>query len=181
MRTHNGAINAVVDDLSDAALEEAEALDAEGAPGSRGPLHGVPITIKENVDQAGLATPNGVTAFKGIIAPDDSPVVRNLKNAGAIVIGRTNTPEFSMRGTTENELHGRAFNPWNDWTSAGGSSGGASAAVLSGMGALAHGNDIAGSLRFPPAATGAMSVSRVSAEFPPTSLLRRRSGGSWRS
>ncbi len=158
MRARNGAINAVVDDLGDAALAEAVALDAEGRPGSRGPLHGVPVTIKENVDQTGLATPNGVTAFKGIIAPDDSPVVRNLKSAGAIVIGRTNTPEFSMRVTTENELHGRTFNPWNDWASAGGSSGGAAAAVMSGMGALAHGNDIAGSLRFPPAATGAMSV-----------------------
>ncbi len=158
MRERNEAMNAVVDDLGDRALQEAAALDAGGLPDSRGALHGVPITIKENVDQTGLATPNGVTAFKDLIAPDDSPVVGNLKNAGAIVIGRTNTPEFSMRGTTENELHGRTYNPWNDWASAGGSSGGAASAVMSGMGALAHGNDIAGSLRFPPAATGATSV-----------------------
>lgn len=157
MRECNGQINAVVDDLGDAALAEAAALDADRSA-RRGPLHGVPVTIKENVDQAGYATPNGVAAFKDVIATDDSPVVRNMKAAGAIVIGRTNTPEFSMRTTTDNELHGRTFNPWNDWASAGGSSGGAAAAVMSGMGALAHGNDIAGSLRFPPAATGATSV-----------------------
>ncbi|MVA99624.1 amidase [Nitratireductor sp. CAU 1489] len=160
MRARNGAINAVVDDLGDAAIDEARQLDARmaatGAP--VGPLHGVPVTIKENVDQKGRATPNGVAAFKDIIAPDDAPVVKNLKKAGAIVIGRTNTPEFSFRATTDNELHGRTFNPWADWASPGGSSGGASAAVMSGMGALAHGNDIGGSLRFPSAATGATTV-----------------------
>ena len=74
------------------------------------------------------------------------------------MIGRTNTPEFSFRATTTNELHGRTFNPWNDWASSGGSSGGASAAVMSGMGPIAHGNDIGGSLRFPSAATGAVTV-----------------------
>ena len=157
MRDRNGAINAVVDDLGNRAIADAAALDAD-RPSARGPLFGVPVTIKENVDQTGLATPNGVAAFRNVIAPDDSPVVRNFKKAGAIVIGRTNTPEFSMRTTTDNPLHGRTRNPWNDWASAGGSSGGAAAAVMSGMGALAHGNDIAGSLRFPPAATGSTSV-----------------------
>jgi amidase len=84
--------------------------------------------------------------------------VTNLTNAGAVVIGRTNTPEFSFRATTDNPLHGRTFNPWNDWASAGGSSGGASSAVMSGMGAIAHGNDIGGSLRFPATCTGAATV-----------------------
>ncbi len=159
MRTVNGTLNAVVDDLSDAALETAAAHDkAFKHSGPLGPLHGVPVTIKENIDQKGHATPNGVAAFKDIVAPDDSPVVKNLTGAGAIVIGRTNTPEFSFRATTDNELHGRTMNPWNDWASAGGSSGGASAAVMSGMGALGHGNDIGGSLRFPAAATGATTV-----------------------
>lgn len=159
MHERNGAINAVVDTFGDEAIAEAEALDDKmRQSGPVGPLHGVPITIKENVDQKGKATPNGVTAFKDVIAPDDAPLVTSFKRAGAVVIGRTNTPEFSMRGTTVNELHGRTFNPWNDWASAGGSSGGASAAVMSGMGALAHGNDILGSLRFPSAATGATSV-----------------------
>lgn len=159
MQARNGAMNAVVDDLSAQAMKDAFALDETFAKtGPVGPLHGVPVTIKENIDQAGRATPNGVAAFKDLIAPGDSPFVRNLKNAGAVVIGRTNTPEFSFRGTTDNPLHGRTFNPWNDWASAGGSSGGASSAVMSGMGAMAHGNDIGGSLRFPATCTGAATV-----------------------
>lgn len=159
MHAVNPKLNAVVDDLSNQALTEAARLDdAYAKSGPIGPLHGVPITIKENIDQEGRATPNGVVAFKDVIAPGDSPFVKNLRNAGAIVIGRTNTPEFSFRGTTDNPLHGRTFSPWNDWASSGGSSGGASTAVMSGMGALAHGNDIGGSLRFPATATGAATV-----------------------
>ena len=159
MRAVNGKINAVVDDLSDEALETAKAHDREFTKsGIIGPLHGVPVTIKENVDQEGRATPNGVKAFRNIIAPGDAPVVSNLKKAGAIVIGRTNTPEFSFRATTDNELHGPTYNPWNDWASAGGSSGGAAAAVMSGIGPIGHGNDNGGSLRYPAAATGATAV-----------------------
>ncbi len=159
MRATNGKLNAVVDDLGEQALTQAakhdQALSSGAVPG---PLFGVPVTIKENIDQQGRATPNGVPAFKDVIAPGDAPMVTNLTKAGAIVIGRTNTPEFSFRGTTVNPLHGRTYNPWNDWASSGGSSGGASTAVMSGMGAIAHGNDIAGSLRFPAAATGAATV-----------------------
>ena len=159
MAACNGAMNAVVDDLSEQAMADAAALDETfAASGPVGPLHGVPITIKENIDMKGRATPNGVAAFKGLIAPADSPFAANLKAAGAVVIGRTNTPEFSFRGTTDNPLHGRTFNPWNDWASAGGSSGGASSAVMSGMGAIGHGNDIGGSLRFPATCTGAATV-----------------------
>ena len=159
MQERNPAMNAVVDDLSDQAMADAARLDEVfAASGPVGPLHGVPVTIKENIDQAGHATPNGVVGFKDMIAPADSPFVTNLKNAGAVVIGRTNTPEFSFRGTTDNPLHGRTFNPWNDWASAGGSSGGASSAVMSGIGAIAHGNDIGGSLRFPATCTGAATI-----------------------
>ncbi|MGB7180577.1 MAG: amidase family protein [Burkholderiaceae bacterium] len=159
MHAVNPKLNAVVDDLSEQALTQARAHDEHlRSRGPIGPLHGVPVTIKENIDQQGCATPNGVSAFKDVIAPANSPVVNTLERAGAIVIGRTNTPEFSFRGTTVNELHGRTLNPWNDWASSGGSSGGASTAVMAGMGAIAHGNDIAGSLRFPAAATGAASV-----------------------
>lgn len=159
MHARNPAMNAVVDDLSDAALARADQLDnAMAKDGPVGPLHGVPVTIKENIDMTGCATPNGVPAFKDMIAPADSPFVTNLVKAGAVVIGRTNTPEFSFRVTTDNPLHGRTFNPWNDWASAGGSSGGASSAVMSGMGAIAHGNDIGGSLRFPATCTGAATV-----------------------
>ena len=133
MREMNPKINAVVEDLSEQALSEATKHDEVLAKqGPLGPLHGVPVTIKVNVDQEGHATTNGVTAFRDVIAPDDSPVVKNLKAAGAIVIGRTNTPEFSFRGTTANEIHGRTYNPWNDEASPGGSSGGSSAAVAAG-------------------------------------------------
>lgn len=159
IKSKNPKLNAVVDDLSEEAIKEAKSMDEIANKGEiKGPLHGVPITIKENIDQKGYATPNGLVALKDLIAPGNAPVVDNLKKAGAIIIGRTNTPEFSMRGTTDNVLHGRTLNPWNDWASPGGSSGGASAAVMSGMGTLAHGNDIAGSLRIPSTATGATTV-----------------------
>lgn len=152
----NPALNAVVESLADEARAQAKALDSSTAP--KGPLHGVPVTIKINVDQKGHATTNGVAAYKDVIAPDDAPVVRNLKTAGAVIIGRTNTPEFSFRADTDNSLYGRTNNPWGAHLSAGGSSGGAGAAVASGIGALAHGNDIGGSLRFPASANGAVTV-----------------------
>jgi amidase len=159
MHATNPTINAVTDDLSDDAIARAAALDRQmAADGPIGPLHGVPVTIKENTDQKGRATPNGVAAYADLVAPDDSPFVKNLIDAGAVVIGRTNTPEFSFRLTTDNPLHGRTRNPLNDWASAGGSSGGAAAAVMAGMGAIAHGTDIAGSLRVPSACTGATTV-----------------------
>ena len=156
MEAANPALNAVVENLADEARADAEALDAHDGP--KGPLHGVPVTIKINVDQSGHATSNGVTAFKDMIAPGDAPIVRNLKAAGAIVIGRTNTPEFSFRADTDNPLFGRTHNPWGPHISAGGSSGGAGSAVMAGIGALGHGNDIGGSLRFPAAANGAVTV-----------------------
>lgn len=159
VRATNGVINAIVDDLSESAMREAEAHDKALESGaSVGPLFGVPVTIKVNVDQKGYATTNGVAAFKDVIAPNDAPIVRNLQDAGAIVIGRTNTPEFSFRATTDNELYGRTMNPWNDTASAGGSSGGAAAAALMGYGPIHHGNDIGGSLRFPSSACGAATV-----------------------
>lgn len=159
MNDVNPGLNAVVEDLSTEALTRARQLDADRAAGKPlGALHGVPITIKVNVDQAGHATTNGVVAFKDMIAKDDAPVVANLQNAGAIVIGRTNTPEFSFRADTDNPLYGRTHNPWGKHVSPGGSSGGAGAAVMAGVGCLGHGNDIGGSLRFPAAANGAVTV-----------------------
>lgn len=159
MHAVNPALNAVVEDLSTQAMTRARALDRARASGvAPGPLHGVPITIKVNVDQAGHATTNGVPARKDLIAPADAPIVANLQNAGAVVIGRTNTPEFSFRADTDNPLYGRTHNPWGPHVSPGGSSGGAGAAVMAGIGALGHGNDIGGSLRFPAAANGAVTV-----------------------
>ncbi|NRB17558.1 MAG: amidase family protein [Rhodobacteraceae bacterium] len=159
MTAVNPALNAVVEDLSTEALERARALDKARAAGATpGPLHGVAVTIKINVDQAGHASSNGVTALKDLIAPADAPIVENLQKAGAVVIGRTNTPEFSFRADTDNPLFGRTFNPWGKHISPGGSSGGAGVAVMAGIGGLAHGNDIGGSLRFPAAANGAVTV-----------------------
>ncbi|MEM8981261.1 MAG: amidase [Pseudomonadota bacterium] len=156
MEAVNPSLNAVVESLADEARAQAEALDASDAP--KGPLHGVPVTIKINVDQKGHATSNGVVAFKDVIAPEDAPVVRNLKAAGAVIIGRSNTSEFAFRADTDNPLFGRTHNPWGQHVSSGGSSGGAGAAVMAGIGALAHGNDIGGSLRFPASANGAVTV-----------------------
>ncbi|MEC7675091.1 MAG: amidase [Pseudomonadota bacterium] len=159
VQAENPRLNAIVEDLSRSAKETARQYDDHfAAHGPLGPLHGVPVTIKVNVDQTGHATTNGVSAFKDVIAPDDAPIVRNLKNAGAIVIGRTNTPEFSFRATTDNPLHGRTLNPWDDARSPGGSSGGASAALAAGFGPLAHGNDIGGSLRFPAFMCGLATI-----------------------
>jgi len=159
MREVNPALNAVVVDLSEQALERARQLDIDRADGrNSGSLHGLPLTIKINVDQAGYPTSNGIPALQNEIAQADAPVVRNLQNAGAVVIGRTNTPEFSFRADTDNPLHGRTHNPWGKHISAGGSSGGAASAVMAGIGALGHGNDIGGSLRFPASANGAVTV-----------------------
>lgn len=158
----NPRINAVVRPLHEPALAEADAADralARGAP--VGPLHGVPITTKVNVDQAGCPTDNGVVAFKSTMATRDNPVVANLRRAGGIVIGRTNTPAFSMRWFTDNELHGLTRNPWDPARTPGGSSGGAAAAAATGIGAIAHGNDIAGSVRYPAYCCGLVGL-RVS-------------------
>ena len=114
----------------------------------------MPVTIKENIDQEGCATVNGVAAFRDVIAPADSPVVANWKRAGAVIIGRTNTPAFSFRLDTVNDFRGRTYNPWSRTHTPGGSSGGASSSVAAGITPLAHGNDIAGSVRYPAYCTG---------------------------
>ena len=155
----NGKLNAITVRMDREAMADARAADkaqSEGRP--LGPLHGVPVTIKENVDQKGQATTNGVEAFKDTVAPDDSPVVANLRKAGAIAMGRTNTPEFSLRYFTDNVLRGATFNPWDKALTPGGSSGGAGAAVAAGMGAIGHGNDLGGSIRYPAYANGIVGI-----------------------
>jgi len=155
----NPRLNAVTVDLSSEARAAADRADAAVARGDAlGPLHGVPVTIKENVDQAGCATTNGVVAFRDLVAAEDSPVVANWKRAGAVIVGRTNTPAFSFRLDTENDLRGRTFNPWSADHTPGGSSGGAAASVAAGVTPLAHGNDIAGSVRYPAYACGLVGL-----------------------
>jgi amidase len=167
IRSLNPKLNAIVTDLTDQALAEAAAADRSlpklDAPG---PLFGVPATIKINIDQEGQATTNGLPAFANLIAPGDSPVVRNLRRAGAIIVGRTNTPEVSMRATTVNPLHGRTSNPWHPDASPGGSSGGAGAAAAAGFGPIHHGNDIGGSLRFPAFVNGVATIKPTQGRVP---------------
>ena len=167
MHAVNPKLNAVVVNLSDEALKAAKAADQARSKGRElGLLHGVPITIKENVDYEGRPNPNGVPAQMNIIAPSDAPVVRNLKKAGAVVLGLTNTPEFSFRGFTDNPLHGLTLNPWDPEITCGGSSGGAGSAVAAGIGTIAHGNDIGGSLRWPAHCNGIATIKPTQGRIP---------------
>ena len=151
----NPRLNAIVDLLADDAFAAADRADqAVRARAPLGVLHGVPVTVKINVDYAGRATTSGVVAYKNLIAKQDSAPVANLRKAGAVIFGRTNVPAFSHRNFTDNDLHGRTLNPWNPARTPGGSSGGAAAAVAAGMGPLGHGNDRAGSVRQPAYACG---------------------------
>ncbi|MCG7360659.1 amidase family protein [Roseomonas sp. ACRSG] len=151
----NPAINAVVQEMPEEALAAADAVDAAIARGEKpGPLAGVPVTIKVNVDQKGFATTNGLRIQADLMATEDNPVVANFRRAGAVIIGRTNTPAFSLRWFTRNGLHGHTRNPRDPSRTPGGSSGGAAAAVAAGIGAIGHGTDIGGSVRYPAYACG---------------------------
>jgi len=151
----NPDINAVVDHRPDDVLAQAAAIDAAIARGdAMGPLAGVPVTIKVNVDQQGYATTNGLKAQRDLIAKVDNPVVANLRKAGAVLLGRTNCPAVSYRWFTTNLIHGDTKNPRDPGITPGGSSGGAGSAVAAGIGHIAHGTDIAGSIRYPAYACG---------------------------
>lgn len=151
----NPTLNAVVQEMPDDALAAAHAVDTAVAAGEDpGLLAGVPVTIKVNVDQAGYATTNGLRMQSDLVAQHDSPVVSNMKKAGAVIVGRTNTPAFSLRWFTRNSLHGSTLNPHDPGITPGGSSGGAASAVASGIGAIGHGSDIGGSIRYPAYACG---------------------------
>jgi amidase len=155
----NPRLNAVTVVLADQALAAAHRADSALARGEAlGPLHGVPVTVKENVDQVDCATANGVVAFRDVVASADSPPVANWKRAGAVVIGRTNTPAFSVRWHTDNDLRGCTINPWDGTRTPGGSSGGAAAALATGIAPLAHGNDYGGSIRYPAYCCGVAGI-----------------------
>ncbi len=176
----NPSINAVVSPmLHDQALAEADAADrARLAGNALGVLHGLPVTTKINSDQAGLPTDNGVPKLKGMIAAEDSAQVGNLRRAGAIVIGRTNAPAYSMRGMTDNALHGLTLNPWDPSVTCGGSSGGAGASIAAGIGVIGQGNDIGGSVRWPAYCNGIVGLrpsrGRVPAFNPSAATTGRR-------
>lgn len=155
----NPSVNAITVPLADDALAAADAADRALAAGDEvGPLHGVPMTVKENIDVAGSATTNGLVLLKDAVAPADAPHIARLKAAGAIVIGRTNMPDVGLRFHTDNALRGATRNPWDAARTPGGSSGGDAAALACGMTALGMGNDYGGSLRWPAHACGVTSL-----------------------
>ncbi len=167
----NPVINAVVAEMPEAALSAADRIDQRVADGDDpGILTGVPVTIKVNIDQTGFANTNGLKIQKDLIATTDNPLVSALRKAGAIIIGRTNTPAFSLRWFTRNSLHGHTLNPYNSQLTPGGSSGGAAAAVASGIGAIAHGTDIAGSIRYPAYACGVHGLRPTAGRIPAVNL-----------
>src|ERR687894_2141208 len=147
----NPSVNAVVELRREAALQEAAAADEATARGSDvGPLHGVPMTIKDSFNVAGLHTTWGNPAFKDYVADRDATVARRLKRAGAVIVGKTNVA-FMLAdfGQTANELYGVTGNPWDTTRTPGGSSGGGAAALSSGMTFLEYGSDLVGSIRIP--------------------------------
>jgi amidase len=163
----NPRINALTHINRESALRAADDADAQLAAGAPlGVLHGVPVTVKCNVDVIGEPTTHGVVAKRDLIAESHSPVVSNLLKSGAVIVGRTNTPAFSMRWFTDNALHGRTLNPWREDITPGGSSGGASAAVAAGMCPVAHGNDLAGSVRYPAYACGVAGLRPTAGRIP---------------
>ena len=151
----NPKINAIVVETFEDAKKQAKILDKKIKEGEKiGTLAGVPTTIKVNTDQIGYPSTNGLRIQKDLIAKKDSPVVKNLRNSDALMLGKTNTPAFSIHWFTRNSLHGHTLNPHNKNITPGGSSGGAAAATAAGMGAIGHGTDIAGSIRYPAYACG---------------------------
>ncbi|MCB1451742.1 MAG: amidase [Nitratireductor sp.] len=156
----NAQINALPEILHEEALATAVAQDnlPTDAPDRDKPLFGLPVTTKINVDQKGTVNSNGLAVLAGNIAQEDSPLVRNMRNDGAVLFGRTNTPEFSLRWFTSNPLNGVTCNIWNAAITPGGSSGGAASSVAAGVGVIAHGNDLGGSLRYPAYCCGVASI-----------------------
>lgn len=153
---HVNAIGEVLIESARASAKDADAAIRRGEPS--GPLHGVPITVKANIDVVGSATTHGTPAFVGRLPAADSPVVSKLRGAGAVPIGRTTMPEMAIKGTSESWLTGVTRNPWHPGLTAGGSSSGEASAIATGMSPLGVGNDIGGSLRSPASNCGIVSL-----------------------
>jgi aspartyl-tRNA(Asn)/glutamyl-tRNA(Gln) amidotransferase subunit A len=164
----NPRVNAIVT-MADGALDAAKKAEAAVKSGAQlGPLHGVPFTVKDGIDTAGVLTQRGSPIFKGRVAETDATVVARLKAAGAILIAKTNPPEFSYSIETDNFLTGQTNNPWNLDYTPGGSSGGESAAIAAGMSPLGVGSDLSISLRGPAAHTGIVGFKATHGRLPMT-------------
>lgn len=169
----NPKLNAIVT-VADHALETARAAEAAVMAGNElGPLHGVPITAKDSIDTAGVLTQRGSPIFRGRIPKTDATSVARLKRAGAILLAKTNLPEFSYSTETDNLLTGRANNPWNLDRTPGGSSGGESAAIAAGLSPLGLGSDLAISVRGPAAHTGIVGLKATHGRIPMTGIWPR--------
>ena len=167
VRAHNNEINAIVT-LNPHAEREAEALDARLARGEDpGILCGLPVGIKDVTPVRGLRTTFGSPIYADHVPNEDALVVHRLRQAGAVIMGKTNCPEFAAGGNTFNEVFGRTRNPWDPTRSAGGSTGGGAAALVTGMIALAEGTDLGGSLRIPASFCGVVGL-RPSVGLVPT-------------
>src|SRR5688572_14729370 len=167
----NPRLNAIVT-MADRAMDDAKDADAALARGEiRGPLHGVPITIKDCFDTAGVRTTRGSKLFADHTPRADATAVTRLKDAGAIVLGKTNMPEFALWWESDNLVFGRTLNPWNAERIAGGSTGGEAAALAAGLTALGLGSDVGGSIRQPAHCCGVVGSS------PRTAACRSRVTG----
>src|SRR6201998_3679277 len=175
----NPKINAIVT-VADGALKAAKVAEAAVLAGHElGPLHGVPITTKDSIDTAGVLTQRGSPIFKGRIPQTDAPTVPRLKRAGAILLAKTNLPEFSYSTETDNLLTGRTNNPWDLDRTSGGSSGGESAAIAAGLSPLGLGSDLAISVRGPAAHTGIVGLKATHGRVPMTGIWPREPRRLW--
>ncbi|QYA16709.1 amidase [Rhizobium sp. AB2/73] len=172
-------INAIVT-LAENALEKAEAADAAVRAGDElGALHGVPFTVKDSIDTAGVATQRGSPIFKGRTPDADATSVARMKRAGGILLAKTNLPEFSYWIESDNLLTGRSNNPWDLSRTPGGSSGGESAAIAAGMSPIGLGTDLAISVRGPAAQTGISSIKATHGRIPMTGIYPRAPRRFW--
>ena len=155
----NPAVNAIVTPTFEAALREAESAERSIARGERiGPLHGLTLAVKDSIETAGVRTTYGSPLFRDNVPNADSLHLQRLRAAGAIVVGKTNTPELEAGINTRNEVFGQTLNPWDLSRGAGGSSGGSAVALATGMCALADGTDHGGSVRIPASVTGVVGL-----------------------
>ena len=155
----NPKLNAFLTVTGDEAMAGARAAEKAAAEGKDlGPLHGIPISIKDLEATAGIRTTVGSLFFKDYVPDKDSGTAERVRNSGAILLGKTNTPEFGMRGTTENKLGDACRNPWDTTRTPGGSSGGAAAALAAGLCPLATASDAGGSIRIPGSFSGVYGI-----------------------
>src|SRR5580704_10579100 len=173
----NPRLNAFVQIDEDGARRQARQAEAALASGrSRGPLHGVPISIKSSIDVAGMRCEAGTKLRAGHIAEKDAPLVARLRQAGAIVLGVTNTPELLMAWETDNLLYGCTNNPWDLSRTPGGSSGGEAAAIASGCSAGGVGSDGGGSIRVPAHFCGICGLKPTPGRIPSTGHFPKSGG-----